>query len=76
MFLSGAKPLLMSDIIYSKYLVPRFATESEEADWWYENRHIHAEEWLQLMKEGVLMSTRLYYRLEPLDKPPKEPAPE
>jgi hypothetical protein len=26
-----------------KFSVPRFATESEEADWWFENREAHGE---------------------------------
>jgi len=26
-----------------KIIVPRFATEAEEADWWFENREAHGE---------------------------------
>jgi hypothetical protein len=57
----------MAERVYSKYLVPRFATESEEADWWYTNRHRHAKEMMQLMKEGKLKGCRLAYRVEPFN---------
>lgn len=33
-------------------VVPKFATEAEEAQWWYDNREQHAEEFAQAIKEG------------------------
>jgi hypothetical protein len=33
-------------------ILPAFASEKEEADWWYENREKHAEEFLQAAAEG------------------------
>ena len=34
--------------------VPKFATESEEADWWYDNRETLADHFEQAAKEGRL----------------------
>jgi hypothetical protein len=36
----------------SERIIPRFASEKEEADWWYENREKHAEEFIQAAAEG------------------------
>lgn len=33
-------------------IIPRFASEKEEADWWYANREKHAEEFIQAAAEG------------------------
>jgi hypothetical protein len=57
----------MPERLYSKYLVPRFATETEEADWWFKNRHRHSREMMQLMKEGKLERWGLSYRVEPFN---------
>lgn len=35
-----------------RIVVPRFATESEEADWWYENREEHDAIMVKAMREG------------------------
>lgn len=35
-------------------IVPKFATETEEADWWYNNRDRVSEEFLLAAKEGRL----------------------
>jgi len=32
--------------------VPKFANETEEADWWYDNRERHAEEFAAAFQEG------------------------
>lgn len=32
--------------------VPKFATETEEADWWYENRDLVTHEFLLAFEEG------------------------
>ncbi len=34
--------------------IPKFATEAEEAKWWYENRDKVSEEFLKAAKEGRL----------------------
>ena len=38
----------------SSYKVPKFANETEEANWWYENRHLVEEELLRASSEGRL----------------------
>ena len=51
----------------TKRIVPRFATEAEEADWWYKNRKIHDEELLAAVKSGeaqVLTQKKLRERIE------------
>jgi predicted DNA binding CopG/RHH family protein len=37
-----------------KPLVPPFATEGEEAEWWYKNRDLHGEQTLAASKKGKL----------------------
>ncbi len=32
--------------------VPKFANETEEADWWYANRELHGEEFTVASQEG------------------------
>jgi len=32
--------------------VPKFANETEEADWWFDNRKRHAEEFAAALQEG------------------------
>jgi len=34
--------------------LPAFANEADEAQWWYDNREQHAEEFVQAMKEGLV----------------------
>ena len=34
--------------------LPAFANEDEEAQWWYDNREQHAEEFVQAMQEGLV----------------------
>jgi hypothetical protein len=66
-------PFMMSERVFSKYLVPRFTNEKEEADWWYENRHVHSREFRQLKRQGKLKGWCLCYQLEPIkDKPIEE----
>jgi len=36
----------------NKLSIPRFANETEEADWWYENRHELAAEMIEALKTG------------------------
>ena len=35
-----------------KRVIPAFATEAEEAEWWYKNRNIHGKELLAAAKNG------------------------
>jgi predicted DNA binding CopG/RHH family protein len=54
-------------------IVPKFATEAEEADWWYKNRHIHDKEFLAAIKRGevkVLTKELLLARIEASKKKP------
>jgi hypothetical protein len=32
--------------------VPKFETERQEADWWYDNRHLLEEEFFRAIKSG------------------------
>lgn len=34
--------------------IPKFATETEEAKWWYENRELISDEFQKAAKEGRL----------------------
>jgi hypothetical protein len=36
----------------TKRIVPMFATEAEEAEWWYKNRNVHGKELLAAVKSG------------------------
>lgn len=50
----------------TKLVVPKFATEAEEAAWWYENRNQHANELIAAVKGGeaqVLTKARLRERI-------------
>ena len=56
-----------------RIVVPKFATEAEEADWWYENRKAHSEQFLAAMKRGevqVLTREKLLARIEASKKKP------
>jgi predicted DNA binding CopG/RHH family protein len=50
-----------------RIIVPKFATEAEEADWWYKNRKAHSEEFLAAARRGevqVLTKEKLLARIE------------
>jgi hypothetical protein len=36
----------------AKRIVPTFATEAEEAEWWYRNRSVHGKQLLAAAKSG------------------------
>jgi len=38
-----------------KRAIPAFATEAEEADWWYKNRNIHGKQLLGAVKNGAAL---------------------
>jgi hypothetical protein len=49
-----------------KRMMPVFATEAEEADWWYKNRNTHGKQLLDAVKNGeaqVLTKERLRERI-------------
>lgn len=35
-----------------KRIIPKFASEQEEADWWYDNREELAKDWVNAIREG------------------------
>jgi hypothetical protein len=50
----------------AKRVVPVFATEAEEAEWWYRNRNIHGRQLLAAVKSGgaqVLTKEKLRERI-------------
>ena len=50
----------------SKRVVPAFATETEEAEWWFKNRNVHDKQFLQAVKSGeaqVLTKEKLLKRI-------------
>lgn len=50
----------------SERVIPAFATEAEEAAWWYENRNLHGKELLAAVKSGeapVLTKAKLQKRI-------------
>jgi hypothetical protein len=47
-------------------VIPRFASEAEEADWWYKNRNAHGKHFLAAVKNGdakVLTKEKLHARI-------------
>jgi predicted DNA binding CopG/RHH family protein len=49
-----------------KRVIPAFATEAEEAQWWYKNRNIHGKQLLAAVKNGeaqVLTKEKLLARI-------------
>ena len=51
----------------SPRIVPKFASEDEEAEWWYKNRHVHAKQFLEAMRNGevqILTKEKLLARIE------------
>ena len=48
-------------------VVPKFATEAEEAEWWHRNRHLHAKQFLAAARNGkaqTLTQAKLLERIE------------
>jgi hypothetical protein len=51
----------------SKRIVPRFASEAEEAEWWYKNREIHGQQLIAAVRSGeakVLTKEKLLDRIQ------------
>jgi hypothetical protein len=54
-------------------VMPAFATEAEEAEWWYRNRNIHGKQLLAAVKNGeaqVLTKEKLRERIAASKKTP------
>jgi predicted DNA binding CopG/RHH family protein len=50
----------------TKRAVPDFASEAEEAKWWYKNREVHGKEFLAAVRSGeaqILSKEKLLARL-------------
>lgn len=57
----------------SKFVVPAFATEADEAQWWYRNRDRHGKQFLAAVKSGevpVLTKEKLRARIAASRKTP------
>jgi predicted DNA binding CopG/RHH family protein len=57
----------------NRIVVPNFATEAEEADWWYKNRHVHDKIFHAAVKAGeaqILTREKLLARIEASKKKP------
>ncbi len=57
----------------NRRIVPAFATEAEEADWWYQNREAHGKDLLAAVKSGeaqILTREKLLARIEASKKKP------
>src|ERR1035437_11057042 len=56
-----------------KRVIPAFATEAEEAEWWYKNRNIHGKQLLAAVKNGeaqALTKKKLRARIAASKKTP------
>ena len=56
-----------------KRVIPAFATEAEEAEWWYRNRDLHGKQLLAAVKNGeaqVLTKAKLVERIAASRKAP------
>ena len=59
----------------NKRIVPAFATEAEEAEWWYKNRNIHGKQLLAAVKSGEAQILTKEKLLERIAASKKKPAP-
>ena len=67
--LSGEIPMKTQ----TRISVPKFATEAEEADWWYKNRQVHDKIMHAAIKSGeaqILTKEKLLARIEASKKRP------
>jgi predicted DNA binding CopG/RHH family protein len=56
-----------------RIVVPTFATEAEEADWWYKNREVHGRQLLSAVRSGeaqILTREKLLARIAASRKTP------
>jgi hypothetical protein len=57
----------------TKPIVPTFATEAEEAEWWYKNRNVHGRQLLAAVNSGearILTKEKLLERIAASKKTP------
>ena len=57
----------------TKRTIPTFASQADEAEWWYKNRNMHGKQLLAAVKSGeakVLTRERLLERIEGSKKKP------
>jgi hypothetical protein len=59
----------------TKRVVPAFATEAEEAEWWYKNRNVHGKQLLAAVKSGEAQRLTKEKLLERIAASRKTPAP-
>ncbi|MGD0498835.1 MAG: hypothetical protein ABSC23_10420 [Bryobacteraceae bacterium] len=59
----------------TKRIIPAFATEAEEADWWYRNREAHGRRLLAAVKSGEARTLTKEKLLERIAASKKTPAP-
>jgi predicted DNA binding CopG/RHH family protein len=59
----------------TKHVVPAFATEAEEAEWWYNNRNIHGKQLRAAAKTGEAQVLTRGKLLERIAASKKTPAP-
>jgi hypothetical protein len=59
----------------NKRTVPAFATEAEEAEWWYKNRNVHGKQFLAAVKSGEAQLLTKAKLLERIAASRKTPAP-
>ena len=59
----------------TKRIVPAFATETEEAEWWYKNRNIHGKQLLAAVKTGEAQVLKKEELLKRIAASKKTPAP-
>ena len=59
----------------TKRIVPKFATEAEEAEWWYKNRNVHGKQLLAAVKTGEVKVLTKEKLLERIAASKKTPAP-
>lgn len=55
--------------------IPKFESEAEEAEWWYQNREVHGRELLAAVRSGeaqILTKEKLLARLEASKKKPAQ----
>jgi class 3 adenylate cyclase len=48
--------------------LPAFANETEEANWWYDNRELHEQEFIKAMAEGRVKRGGMARRLADAEK--------
>jgi hypothetical protein len=70
---SGETPMKKRMEVQPKRVIPAFAAEAEEAEWWYKNRNIHGKQLLVAVKSGeaqVLTKEKLRERIAASKKTP------